>query len=57
MLEGRSANRVARLEAPLELSLARRLSVRAVDFRYLDFGLDRFEITVSPPYPACFAGG
>ena len=57
MLEGRSANRVARLEAPLELSLARRLSVRAVDFRYLDFGLDRFEITVSPPSPACFAGG
>jgi hypothetical protein len=50
MLEGRSDNRVARLEAPLEVSLAVRLDV-PVDFRYLDFRLDRFEITVSPPHP------
>jgi hypothetical protein len=33
MLAGRSAARVARLEAPLEVSLAGRLDVPKVDFR------------------------
>ena len=49
MLEGRSDNRVACLEGPLEVSLARRLDVRTVGFRCLEFRLDCFEITVSPP--------
>jgi hypothetical protein len=49
MLEGRSDSRVVRLIALLETSLAGRLDVPTVDFRYLDFRLDGFEITVSPP--------
>ena len=56
MLAGRSANRVSRLEATLDVALAGRLDARAVDFRTLDlrtldFRMDRFEITVSPPHP------
>jgi hypothetical protein len=55
MLEGRSASRVARLEDPLEASLAARLDVLTVDFPSLDFRLDRFVITVSPPPLTCVA--
>jgi hypothetical protein len=51
MHAGRSDNRVSRLDAALDVALAGRLDVRAVDFRTLDFRLDRFEITVSPPHP------
>jgi hypothetical protein len=51
MLAGRSAGRVARLEAALDVALAVRLDARAVDFPTLDLRLDRFEITVSPPHP------
>jgi soluble lytic murein transglycosylase len=51
MLAGRFDKRVARLEAPLDVALAGGLDTRAVDFRTLDFRLDRFEITVSPPHP------
>src|SRR5262249_25945130 len=50
MLAGRSDNRIARLEAALDVAVADRLDARAVDFRALDFRLDRFEITVSPPH-------
>jgi hypothetical protein len=52
MLEGRFDNRVARFKAPLGVSLVGRLEVPTVGFRYLEFRLDRFEITVSPPYPS-----
>ena len=51
MLAGRSDNRVARLEAALDFALAGRLVARAADLRTLDFRVDRFEITVSPPHP------
>jgi hypothetical protein len=56
MLDGRSDGRAARLEATLEVSLARRLDIPRVDFLRLVFRFDRFEITVSPPHPICFAG-
>jgi hypothetical protein len=55
MLDGRSAGRVGRLEGPLEVSLPARLDVLTVDFPSLDFRLDRFVITVSPPPPTCVA--
>jgi hypothetical protein len=54
MLAGRSANRVFRLEAALDVAMAGRLGPRAVDFRTLEFRLDRFEITVSPPHLRVF---
>jgi hypothetical protein len=56
MLELRSDNRVARLEAPLEVSLAGRLEVPPEDFQYLVFRFDRFEIIVGPPHATRFAG-
>jgi hypothetical protein len=43
------------LEDPLEASLAARLDVPTVDFPSLDFRLDRFVITVSPPPLTCVA--
>jgi hypothetical protein len=49
MLEGRSAGRAARLEVRLEVTFAARLDVLLADFPCVDFCLNGFVATGSPP--------
>jgi hypothetical protein len=49
MLEGRSAGRAARLQVRLEITFAARPNVLLADFPCVDFSLNDFVATGSPP--------